>query len=84
MGDPGIDAGIRITLVSANPLKTRTWVFYSIRTAIEFLARERWSDWIINMADAKHRAVFRPEKAPLEVIERQMRDCWLKASSGEH
>jgi hypothetical protein len=84
MDDPDIDAGIRITLVPANPAKTRTWMFYSIRAAVEFLARERWSDWIINMEDASHRSVLRPEKAPLEVIERQLWRSWLRAKCGQH
>jgi hypothetical protein len=77
------DAGIVITLAPASDAaSSRTATFYSIRTASEFLARERWRDWTVDMHDAAHRAVLRPEKAPLEVVERQLWKWWLRAKCG--
>jgi len=66
-------------LTTAKSAGAATRTFYSIRTASEFLARDRWRDWIVDMQDRVHRGVLRPEKAPLDGIERQLRECWLKA-----
>jgi hypothetical protein len=82
MEDSDIDVGIVITLVPADNSGGRLAVFYSIRTASEFLARDRWRDWTSKMEDASRSSSLKPEKAPLEAIERQLRECWLKASSG--
>jgi hypothetical protein len=79
MEDSDIDVGIVITLVPANNAGDRMRTFYSIRTASEELATRPWRGWTVKMEDASRSISLKPDKAPLEAIERQLREGWLKA-----